>query len=159
MWTWRQVSAPTLSACWPWAGPFSSIQLDTRAKPLGIGKYHAGHSQAIGNLCQSNAKLNSTQVGGEPFCDFHSKTSEFIKGAASLDADGPLSIVIMKTVLPMLSPMRDNLKLFDDANTQAGVKRAMSSKFTRWKCLLLVYTGFIIIFLWWHKNVNTFTHG
>jgi hypothetical protein len=59
-------------------------------------KYTPEFHLAIGYLLIFKAKTNNIEVGGKPFCNFHSETSEYIKGAASLDVHGPLCFVMAK---------------------------------------------------------------
>ncbi len=68
--------------------------METSAEPLVKGRYNPDLHVAIGNLRHFDATKNSTQEGGEPFCDFHNTVSEYIRGADLLDAYEPLFFVL-----------------------------------------------------------------
>ena len=104
---------------------------DTEAagKPLVKGKYVPALHLAIGCLRVFNAEENSADPQGEPVCNFHSHTSVFIKGAACLDPYGPLFFVMVRHILPKLSPMLGDM--FCNAATPQDVHKAMTSTFTR----------------------------
>ena len=108
---------------------FPTNDAESASKPLVKGKYDPDIHLAIGLLRIFNAKQNSTEAGGEPYCDFHSETSEYIKGSASLDVYGPLFFVLWKHILPKLSPLIG--KLICSAQTPEEVERATATSFTR----------------------------
>ena len=99
------------------------------SKPLVKSKYNPELHLAIGMLRSFDASRNSTDVGGEPYCDFHSETSEHMRGAASLDVYGPLFFVMAKQILPKLSPLIGDL--FCNAQTPEDIEKAMATSFTR----------------------------
>ncbi len=108
---------------------FSYSDSESGSKPLVKGKYLPELHLAIGCLRIFNAKENSADAGGAPFCNFHSDTSAFITGAACLDPYGPLFFVMARQILPKLCPMLGDL--FCKAETAEDVQRAMTSTFTR----------------------------
>jgi hypothetical protein len=63
--------------------PYSDSE--SGSKPLVKGKYLPELHLSISCLHIFNAKQNSADAGGAPFCNFHSDTSAFITGAACLD--------------------------------------------------------------------------
>ena len=107
--------------------PYSDTE--SVSKPLVKGKYNPELHLAIGCLRIFNAEDNSADPRGEPMCNFHSDTSVFITGAASLDPYGPLFFVMARQILPKLCPMLGGL--FCNAETVEEVQKAMSGTFTR----------------------------
>ena len=107
--------------------PYSDTE--SASKPLVKGKYLPELHLAIGCLRIFNAKENSADAGGQPFCNFHSEKSAFITGAACLDSYGPLFFVMARQILPKLCPMLGDL--FCKAETAEDVQRAMTRTFTR----------------------------
>ena len=99
------------------------------SKPLVKGKYLPELHLAIGCLRIFDATENSADPQGEPFCNFHSDTSAFITGAASLDPYGPSFFVMARQILPKLCPMLGDL--FCNAKTREEVEKAMTRTFTR----------------------------
>jgi hypothetical protein len=107
--------------------PYSDSE--SGSKPLVKGKYLPELHLAIGCLRIFNAKENSADAGGAPFCNFHSDTSAFVTGAACLDPYGPLFFVMARQILPKLCPMLGDL--FCNAKTREEVEKAMTRTFTR----------------------------
>ncbi len=102
---------------------------EAAAKPLVTGKYNPDLHLALGLLRTFNSELNSTEVGGEPVCNFHSETSEFIKGAGSLPPYSPFYFFFLSKILPKLSPFHANL--FNETTTSGDMDKAAHSTFTR----------------------------
>jgi len=102
---------------------------DVAGGPLVKGRYHAERHLAIGLLRVFDAKLNTTQEGGEPVFDWHDKQGQHMVGVGSAAVYGPLSTYIWDASLSVLCPKYK--ALFDAAKTVEGVARAVSAQFNR----------------------------
>ncbi len=108
---------------------FTSNDSKAASKPLVKSKYNPELHLTGGLLCIFNYTKNSSEVGGEPSCNFHSETSQYMIGAGSLPAYRPLFFVITRHILPKLAPLiRD---IFAKVKTPSQVEKAMDITFTR----------------------------
>ena len=75
--------------------------------------YNAELHLAIGLLRVFDATQTSSEPGGEPRCDFHSETQDYLVGVSVLDPYGPLFFEMIRVVLAKLSPL--HLETWDSA--------------------------------------------
>jgi hypothetical protein len=107
--------------------PLSDAEASSR--PLVKNRYNPELHIAIGLLRCFDARENSVDGGGEPSCDFRSRTREYIKGVNALPHYGPLFFEMMKVILIKLSPIHAGI--FNKAETSEGVETAAASAFKR----------------------------
>jgi hypothetical protein len=105
--------------------PYSDTEAASR--PLVKGRYKPEMHLAIGMLRTFNAEHNNVEANSPPQCDF--RRAPYIEGAANLDAYGPLFFVMMRTILPKLSPKLG--EMICNAKTPEEVCKVMQSTFTR----------------------------
>lgn len=108
---------------------FPVSDLEASSKPLVKGRYDPDLHLAIGCLRMFDATQNSAQPDGEPQCNFHSQSSDYIKGAAFLDPYGPMFWPIIRSIVPALSPMLG--ELFCNPKTVEDVAASINRDFKR----------------------------
>ena len=84
--------------------------------------YNAELHLAIGLIRVFDATRNSSEPGGEPRCNFHSETQDYLIGVAALDPYGPLFFEMIRVVLAKLSPM--HYELWDSVEKPEHVDEA-----------------------------------
>ena len=105
--------------------PYSDAE--SAARPLVKGRYKPELHLAIGMLRIFNAEDNNLEAHSPPQCDF--RREPYIAGAAKLEPYGPLFFVMVRTILPKLSPMLG--EMFCNAKTPDEVYKVMLSTFNR----------------------------
>ena len=75
--------------------------------------YNAELHLAIGLIRVFDATRNSSEPGGEPRCNFHSETQDYLAGVAVLDPYGPLFFEMIRVILAKLSPV--HFEIWDSA--------------------------------------------
>ncbi len=110
---------------------FPMTDAEAASKQLVKNKYNKQLHLAISMLHIFDATQNTSVVGGEPFCDFHSQTLECMKGAGALPPGpyGPLFFEMAREILPKLCPLIGDF--FSKADTPEMVEKAMATSFTR----------------------------
>jgi hypothetical protein len=107
--------------------PLSDAEASSR--PLVKNRYNPDLHIALGLLRCFDARQNSSKVGGEPYCDFHSHTKEFMKGVNALDPYGPLFFEMIRVILIKLSPIHADI--FELADTPDEVEKAAATTLDR----------------------------
>ena len=102
---------------------------DAKSSFITRGGYKSELHFTLGTLRQFNVGENSTEPGGEPFCDLSREDEQYLLGGQLLDSHGPMSFEIMKLITPHLGGKLASI--FESVRSPEDVKPAMSESFTR----------------------------
>ena len=104
-------------------------ELAAKSSFITKGGYKESLHFTIGVLRQVDISANSSEPGGQPFCDLGSKDEQYIVGGELLDSHGPMSFEIMKQITPHLGGRLATL--FDSVRSPGDVDAAMNEHFIR----------------------------